>query len=337
MGEYRFDRFRFDAVRGTLYDDGELIPLRPKTAALLTVLLRHAGQLVSKNVLIAQVWQRRQVQDQSLFQAISELRAALKPLDAIRTQPNLGYEWVLPLRRHAPRHRVAQAAAVALVLLANGAALLSPIWRATPTTAESQYTAALPALRAFSIGMDHLQHQRFGAAGEFFSLAAQEHPTFLEAQLMAAESLLAAGEVDDARARANTLMQQAQATRNNYLLMATLDLLSRADLADGNPRGALDLAREAAGSAREEGFACTAVAMEDRVLAIVTELSDEGLSPTSSPVPMLVDAEDPLVEAALPPHCAAITSQISELHTTPLCEEASQLAGRIHPVALRDA
>ncbi|MEO0425105.1 MAG: winged helix-turn-helix domain-containing protein, partial [Pseudomonadota bacterium] len=96
MREYRFAEFRFDAVRLELRRGDELIALRPKTAALLGVLLAHAGQAVSKADLIERVWQRGHVQDQSLFQAISALRAALKPLDAIRTHPNLGYAWVQP-------------------------------------------------------------------------------------------------------------------------------------------------------------------------------------------------------------------------------------------------
>ncbi|MEM9386036.1 MAG: winged helix-turn-helix domain-containing protein [Pseudomonadota bacterium] len=322
MREYRFAEWRFDALRLELRRGDELVALRPKTAVLMGVLLAHTGQAVSKADLIERVWQRSHVQDQSLFQAISELRAALKPLDAIRTHPNLGYAWVHPLNQEVGptvRPRLAYAAGLALMVLANAAAWLGLVARpvaSTPIAGHVEATPMLPALQAFSIGMEHLEQDRFSAASEFFALASQEHPAFLEAQLMAAEASLAEGNIAAAREQANTLMQLAQSQDDGYLLVAALDVLSRAALAQGRQGWALDLARSAAGNAREAGYACAAMAIEARVESIAMELGLEAPGEASA-----VGRPNPpaLADDTVPTHCAAITPRTSQLGRDDLC------------------
>ena len=47
---YRFDRFTLDIARGALLGpDGAEIPLRPKSMALLRLLVEHAGQAVDRD------------------------------------------------------------------------------------------------------------------------------------------------------------------------------------------------------------------------------------------------------------------------------------------------
>ena len=54
---YEFGVFRFDPDSGLLFKDGRLVPLSPKTLAVLAMLLenRRAG-LVEKETLLGTVW-----------------------------------------------------------------------------------------------------------------------------------------------------------------------------------------------------------------------------------------------------------------------------------------
>ena len=53
---YRFGLFRLDVVAGCLWRQVQLIPLPPKPLAVLAYLVAHAGQVVSKDTLLAAVW-----------------------------------------------------------------------------------------------------------------------------------------------------------------------------------------------------------------------------------------------------------------------------------------
>ena len=84
---------RFDQSRGLLLRDGEAVFLRPKAFALLTHLATNAGQVVSKSDLIAAVWPGVFVTEDSLTQAVRELRKALADDSQriIRTVARRGY------------------------------------------------------------------------------------------------------------------------------------------------------------------------------------------------------------------------------------------------------
>ncbi len=86
--------------------DGSPAELRPQVYEVLELLARHAGQLVSKAELMDAVWPGVVVTDDSLVQAISDLRHALGHAghDVIRTVPRRGYVLVA-----APHQRVAPA------------------------------------------------------------------------------------------------------------------------------------------------------------------------------------------------------------------------------------
>ncbi len=73
--------------------NGQPVALRPKTFALLVHLADRAGTVVSKQELMAAIWPGLVVTDDSLTQAISELRGALDDRDQklIKTIPKRGY------------------------------------------------------------------------------------------------------------------------------------------------------------------------------------------------------------------------------------------------------
>ena len=89
-----FAGFVLDLDRRVLLGpDGSYAELRPQVYEVLELLARHAGQVVTKAELIDAVWPGVVVTDDSLVQAISDLRRALGNAghEVIRTVPRRGY------------------------------------------------------------------------------------------------------------------------------------------------------------------------------------------------------------------------------------------------------
>lgn len=92
MQPLRFAGGSFDPLRGELRLGERLTRLRPRSAAVLAVLLEERGRVVGREVLMQQVWPDAVVTDDSLAQCIKEIRRALGPgADRIRTLPRVGY------------------------------------------------------------------------------------------------------------------------------------------------------------------------------------------------------------------------------------------------------
>jgi TolB-like protein/DNA-binding winged helix-turn-helix (wHTH) protein/tetratricopeptide (TPR) repeat protein len=90
-----FDAYVLDLGRGSLFRGEDELPLRPKTFAVLSHLVRNHGRLVSKDELFTAVWPNIAVTDDTLVQSIGELRRALGE-DAsrlIKTLPRRGYRF----------------------------------------------------------------------------------------------------------------------------------------------------------------------------------------------------------------------------------------------------
>ncbi|MEL7448127.1 MAG: winged helix-turn-helix domain-containing protein [Pseudomonadota bacterium] len=291
MPNYRFDCFSFDSHRLALYRRRERVALRPKTAQVLRALLAADGEVVVKRDLVLAVWGTPHVSDQSLFQAISELRRALAPLEPVVTHPNRGYAWAEKTSVASPRQWL-RAAAVAGI--AAGAALVllaAPAFRATPAVAAAK---PLPALHALSNGMTSLREQRFAEAERQFGLALAANPQFSEARLLLAETWLAQGDTERARAMAASLLD-AGSTAGAYVNVAAMDLLSRTSTVDGTQDAALDWARSAADGARDSGFACAVAELEDRIAQLTSSEQREtpGSEPRQSPVMAAAPSEQP--------------------------------------------
>ena len=67
--------------------------LRPKTAAVLNLLLQHAGRVLTRETLLQEIWPGAGVTDDNLTQSIGEIRRALGPdlAASLRTIPARGY------------------------------------------------------------------------------------------------------------------------------------------------------------------------------------------------------------------------------------------------------
>jgi DNA-binding winged helix-turn-helix (wHTH) protein/predicted ATPase len=101
-----FGRFTLAADASLLTVDGVAVPLAPKVLQTLRALVARAGEVVSKDDLMREVWGDTVVEEIGLARNVSLLRRALGP-DAERyivTVPRIGYRFAGPIRRNAPDH-----------------------------------------------------------------------------------------------------------------------------------------------------------------------------------------------------------------------------------------
>jgi Tol biopolymer transport system component/DNA-binding winged helix-turn-helix (wHTH) protein len=95
---YCFRDFRLDARERLLKNGERSVPLPPKAFDLLLFLVRNAGRLVEKDVLLHQVWSGVHVEEGNLAKHISMLRKALDETSdgsaCIETIPKAGYRFV---------------------------------------------------------------------------------------------------------------------------------------------------------------------------------------------------------------------------------------------------
>ena len=99
---YEFGRFRLDGTGRVLFRGDEAVPLSPKAAAVLLLLVQNAGSVVEKKELLNRVWQDAFVEEGSLTRTISILRKVLqagdKEKECIATVSKRGYRFMLPVK-----------------------------------------------------------------------------------------------------------------------------------------------------------------------------------------------------------------------------------------------
>ena len=98
MTQITFGPFRLDGADRRLHHGGDVVPLRPKTFAVLDHLAARPGRLVTKEQLLAAVWPDTAVTDTVLKVCIREIRDALgddpESPRYIETAHRLGYRFV---------------------------------------------------------------------------------------------------------------------------------------------------------------------------------------------------------------------------------------------------
>src|ERR1700682_6132291 len=96
-----FRPFTFDREERGLRRDGRTVPLAPKVAEALGLLLAEPGALVEKNALRDALWPEGFVEDGNLAQTIYLIRRALDPdgdgRTFVETIPRRGYRFVPPV------------------------------------------------------------------------------------------------------------------------------------------------------------------------------------------------------------------------------------------------
>lgn len=111
----RIGDWRADPVSGEMARDGETARVELRTMRLLVCLAEHAGETVSIDELLNQVWPEVAVSSDSVYQAVAALRRLLgddpKNPTYIATVPRLGYRLVAavsPWEEEAPAEKSPQ-------------------------------------------------------------------------------------------------------------------------------------------------------------------------------------------------------------------------------------
>jgi len=98
---YEFGRFSLDSTGRLLLREGKPVPITPKVADTLLLLVENAGNVVDKEELLKKVWPDEFVEEGSLARSISVLRKALgdgvEGQEFIATIPKRGYRFVAPV------------------------------------------------------------------------------------------------------------------------------------------------------------------------------------------------------------------------------------------------
>jgi len=118
IAKLRVGAWCVDTASGEMARGGESVRLDPRTLRLLLCLAGRAGELVSADELLSQVWPGVIVTPDSVYQAIASLRRVLGEASYIATVPRQGYRlvaevgpWQAPDALPAPVEAAAQAEA----------------------------------------------------------------------------------------------------------------------------------------------------------------------------------------------------------------------------------
>src|ERR1700689_3975704 len=109
MGEpaISFGPFRLLSGQRLLLERGKPVRLGSRAFDILTALVERAGEVVSKEALIARAWPATYVEDANLKIQVSALRRALGDGQGdhryIATVVGLGYNFVAPIRKEPSR------------------------------------------------------------------------------------------------------------------------------------------------------------------------------------------------------------------------------------------
>ncbi len=103
-----FGNARFDEASHVLTYAGEPVELERKPLEVLRYLLRHAGDVVTKDELFAAIWPGRLPSETVIAKAISKLREVLRDdqQTIIKTVHGYGYRFVAEIRPAQPRAQV---------------------------------------------------------------------------------------------------------------------------------------------------------------------------------------------------------------------------------------
>jgi TolB-like protein/Tfp pilus assembly protein PilF len=116
---YSFGRFRLDPAGRILFRGKRTVPLPPKAADILLLLVENAGNVIEKRDLLKQVWRDAFVEEGSLTRTISILRKALDAgrREFISTVPTRGYRFTARVEGPSSALATLQSSRVMLAVL----------------------------------------------------------------------------------------------------------------------------------------------------------------------------------------------------------------------------
>jgi len=98
---FQFDDFVLDHDAFELRRDSVLVPVEPLVLDLLALVMERPGVVVSRDVLMEQIWKGRIVSDTTIATAIKSARKVLgdtgRDQKYIRTVRGRGIQWVVPV------------------------------------------------------------------------------------------------------------------------------------------------------------------------------------------------------------------------------------------------
>ncbi|CAN5335338.1 hypothetical protein BH10ACI1_BH10ACI1_16160 [soil metagenome] len=97
---YSFGKFQLDAAERLLFDGVKTIPMSPKVFDTLLLLVENAGRVLSKEKMLAEIWEDSFVEENNLAQNVSILRRILSETKAVKfieTVPKYGYRFIAPV------------------------------------------------------------------------------------------------------------------------------------------------------------------------------------------------------------------------------------------------
>jgi TolB-like protein len=111
---HRFDRFELDLDRAELRDGGRAVALEPQVFAVLALLVGRADRLVTRDELVATVWEGRVVSDAAIASRVKSARQALgddgRAQRFIRTVHGRGFRFVAPVETASAALEIAASA-----------------------------------------------------------------------------------------------------------------------------------------------------------------------------------------------------------------------------------
>jgi adenylate cyclase len=98
---YRFEDYVLDTDRRELRRGGESVPIAPQVFDLLVHLVRYRDRVVTKEALVAAVWDGRLITDAALTTRLNVVRSAIgdngREQRLIKTMPRKGFRFVAPV------------------------------------------------------------------------------------------------------------------------------------------------------------------------------------------------------------------------------------------------
>jgi len=151
----RFSDVTYSFEDGSIIrDDGTNMDLRPQSIEVLGILARNAGDIVSKDTLIANVWPGLNVTDDSLVQCISDIRRAIGEDGhmIIKTIPKKGYRLVASDVSPPKAKQKNYGRLIALAALCVGGLAIGSLWWAQSLRQTANDTSATAAFAVIDRG-----------------------------------------------------------------------------------------------------------------------------------------------------------------------------------------
>jgi DNA-binding winged helix-turn-helix (wHTH) protein len=274
MTRLKFDGYQFDLARYQLTRANKIQSIRPKTAMLLALLLKNRERILSKKEIFESVWLTEYVNDHTLFQLISEIRKLSPSRELIRTQPNLGYQWVADtgvVNGFSAKNGIALAASLSCVIVTTLFVESSGVRQPKPIS--------MPAISAYSKGVIALEQGRNSEAEQWFRFTLAENPDSTDTQLLLAQSLFQQDELAASEPYLRNLLQNINTS--SYSKSAASDLMSRIYQRQGLVYDALQFSRTGIEILNSSQAMCTVEAIDRRILELESILGGHNSSQPS--------------------------------------------------------